>query len=97
MPTATKRSRSVRLVAPIGTTTPGRLRIVAGKDATDYRIEHDGDEFVLSKLASGPERIEATYRVSIGLTPHCQCRAFEFRGRCRHVDAIRALRNVGRI
>jgi hypothetical protein len=82
---------------PLGANTPGWLQIVLDKVATDYVIERVGNDFMMSTLASGSERIEANYRVMVGSGANCECLAVQYRGACRHIGALSALRDARQI
>jgi hypothetical protein len=95
-------ARFVRLVhAPAGL-LPGQVTITVGQVTSDYTLERIesslGDSFRLTKCWNVPSGQEPAYEVLIAVDRHsCDCLGHLAHGQCKHVEALQALKNAGRL
>lgn len=88
MPAAGKQQRTMQFFP-----AAHLLFIQQGGKSSGYVVEANDDGSVQLEKADG-----TVYTVSrVGDQTECDCPAGEFRGRCKHADAVKKLRELGKI
>jgi hypothetical protein len=97
--------RSVRLDHPIEGDLPGQITIRVGKLHTGYQLDSlptdddfEGQAYKLTKCALVEDAEEPVYHVLLSRQGHsCECRGFLRHDHCKHIAALLALREAGKL
>jgi hypothetical protein len=99
-PKARKPARSIAILWPLTSATPGTVRITVGQESAEYTVSRLDADFGRAFRVRKAGALEA-YCVNLAAGQHqhssCECKGWLRYGHCRHVSGLLALVAAGKL